>query len=160
MSKNQATLDAINSMADLLKPQLSATLNAEKDSAVISLADNAYVGTLPEGITAELLKKIDEHNAIFLPAATKAFGELSIEQMKENKALASTHAGFAMTDDKTFQLSMMREKQFRNPQGDTPIIKHGYITAAVESTEASTKRGALKSVCDDIAEQTLKALMG
>lgn len=158
MTKSQ-NLEAVNSLADKLKPQMSAALSEDKSTAVVSLADNAYVGTLPEGITPELLKKIDEHNAIFYPAATKAFGQISNEQFAQNKDLKTTNAGFALSDDRTFQLTMHREKQFHNPKGDDPITKHGYITAGVETSEASTKRGLLKSVCDEISEATLKLLV-
>lgn len=160
MSKvNEATIAAVNSLADILKPQLSVTLSDNKETAVVSLADKAYVNTLPEGITPEILKKIEEHNSIFFPAATKAYGTVTNEHFAQHKELKSTHASFELTDDKTLQLSMQREKQFRNPQGDESIVKHGYITAAIESREASTKHGVMKSVCDDLAEQAMKLLM-
>ena len=72
----------INAMAATLAEQIEVNATAS------TIAADAYVKTLPEGITLETVQKIQDHNAVFFPAVTKAFGEKAIDAMKKDKKKA------------------------------------------------------------------------
>ena len=79
----QETQNQIDAMAATLRPQITIAAGAG------NIAADAYVKTLPEGITIETVQKLQDHNAVFFPAVTKALGEESIEAMKKDSTIES-----------------------------------------------------------------------
>ena len=71
--------ERVNKIAQELKQDFVRDAN---DNQTFVVSDtNCYANNLPEGITMETVEKIEDYNAEFIQASTKAFGELAIEAL-------------------------------------------------------------------------------
>lgn len=71
--------DRVNKIAQELKQDFVRDTN-DNWAFTVSKTD-CYANNLPDGITMQTVEKIEEYNADFINAGTKAFGELAIEAL-------------------------------------------------------------------------------
>jgi nucleoid DNA-binding protein len=148
-------MSKINNQVDDMAKELSKKLHL-KDGTITIDAD-AYVQTLPAGINVDTLKQVSEHNAIFYPAITKAFGEKAIKHMAKTKGLEDMSIDVPLYNKDKFSLTIDRESTGRNPKTGEPIISYGKARPSLTIYEASGSRGQMKAVREHLAEQALAA---
>jgi hypothetical protein len=125
----------------------------------MTIAENAYVGTLPEGLTVEKVEELQKHNSLFYPAVTHAFGEKAVEMMKKDKKLMELGLTVPMVGRDHFDLDIKRSKTYPNPQDENaPVTKYGQINAQLVTHAARANRGEMNSVRDMISEMALASL--
>lgn len=140
-----------------LSKVLSKDITIADGKATIS--KEAYVSTLPEGITKEQVETIQKHNGVFYPAVTHAFGEKAIVAMKKDKALDQLTLETPLTGHDHFDITFSRTKTFPNPA--TPgesVVKYGVVNAQLVTQAARANRGDMNTIRDILAEKALAAL--
>jgi hypothetical protein len=91
---------------DALASTLGAQIEIKEGAAIISA--DAYVKSLPEGLTMETVKALQEHNSVFFPAVTKAFSEKSIEAMKADDKIEQLDLSVPMVGEDKFDVTFTR----------------------------------------------------
>lgn len=142
-------------------------LSAKLDTGVsfndgkIEFDANAYLQTLPEGITVDQVKALHDHNATFFPAATLSVGKVAIEAMKKDKKIDSLSVEIPMYGKDHFDLTIERQRTFPNPQDkEKSTTTFGNVKASYTVQAARGSRGAMNSVRDELSAAALAALGG
>lgn len=140
-SLKQATLD----MATAIQKELKY----DKESHTIT-GEDTYVKHIPEGLSEEVIEKVDNYNTTFIAATAHAVGNLAIEHMAKSKTLDSVSAQFDMGKHNHVTHEITREKTFPNPADNgSPIVKHGSVSS-VYKVYAGRNAGELKKVRAEI----------
>jgi len=145
------TKKTIDTLAESLKGQIEV-----KDGAA-SIAADAYVKSLPEGVTMEVVKTIQDHNANFFPAATKAFGEKAIEAMKADDKITQLDLTVPMVGDDTFDVSFKKTYEHMDLKTKEMTTSYGGVSASLTVQAARHNRGAMKNIKDDLKSAALAA---
>ena len=141
----------INTMAATLAEQIEVNATAS------TIAADAYVKTLPEGITLETVQKLQDHNAIFFPAVTKALGEESIEAMKKDSSIESVSLSVPMVGEDRFDISFQKKYQYMDTKTKEMKDAFGGVSASLTVQAARHNRGAMGSIKNDLKAQALAA---
>ena len=144
------TKDHTNALATTLGEQIQI-----KDG-IPTIAEDAYVKSLPEGIILAI-KAEQEHNNIFFPALTKAFGHKSIEAMKKDKKLESLHLTVPMVGGDKFDVTFKKSYDFLNTQTKETSTAYGGLSASLTVQAARHNRGAMGSIKQELKEAALAA---
>ena len=147
----QETQNQIDAMAATLRPQITITAGAG------NIAADAYVKTLPEGITIETVQKLQDHNAVFFPAVTKALGEESIEAMKKDSTIESVSLSVPMVGEDKFDVSFQKRYQYMDTKTKEMKDAFGGVSASLTVQAARHNRGAMGSIKNDLKAQALAA---
>lgn len=147
----QELQNQINVMAATLRPQISITQGEG------GIAADAYVKTLPEGITIETVQKLQDHNAIFFPAVTKALGEESIEAMKKDSSIESVSLSVPMVGEDRFDISFQKQYQYMDTKTKEMKDAFGGVSASLTVQAARHNRGAMGAIKNDLKAQALAA---
>ncbi len=127
-----------------------------KDGAAVIAAD-AYVKSLPEGLTLDTVKALQEHNANFYPAVTKAFGEKSIEAMKTDAKLNQLDLSVPMVGDDRFDVTFKRSYEHMDMATKEMKTSFGGVSASLTVQAARHNRGAMGSIKNELKEAALAA---
>lgn len=151
---------AVQDLAAKIKPMFTLA-----DNGVVLPAADLYEKSLPEGITTDQIKAIQQHNTALVAATGLAVGELAIDAFKADKDLTRVSTEFAAVGDK-ISTAVIRSREY--PAGGIPkegevrdpnakIVKYGVIEAAYEVASNGNK-GELKKVRTHIGALALAAL--
>lgn len=137
------------------------------EAGIMTAEAGTFEATLPEGMTVETVKQVQDHNANLLAAAGLALGELGVEAFKKEKKLDQISVEFpAMAD--TISGTIQRSKEY--PAGGIPkegekrdpnatVSKYGVLTMRY-ATSANVNRGTLKKVREHVNNLAAVALAG
>lgn len=143
-----------------LAAALSKKISFDKTAGAVVVEKDAYTSTLPEGLTAEVVKQVSDHNVTFVAAGAKAFGDLAQEAMVSDKKIDRLTAIFPMTGkDKT---EMSYDRSVTTPNLAVPgesITKYGVLKAKVDFV-ADNNSGQYKAVRNQLKELAEAALAG
>jgi hypothetical protein len=126
---------------------------------MVPAADDIYESTLPEGISLDVVNKIEKHNGNFIAASTYALGRVGTKALAENKKLDTVETVIKMGGRNVLGLTMERQRTYPNPQDkENPIVKHGVIAVNYDIV-ADNNSGQLKiarGLINDLAAGALK----
>ena len=145
------TKNQIDALAANLRPQI------EIKEGVASISADAYVKSLPDGITLDTVKKIKEHDAVFFPAVTKAFGESAIEAMKADEKLESIDLPVPMVGDDKFDITFKRSYEHMDMATKEMKTSYGGLTASLTVQAARHNRGAMTAIKIELKAAALAA---
>lgn len=140
---------------DTLSADLKGQIEVKEGAATI--AADAYVKSLPDGITLDTVKKLQEHNAVFYPAVTKAFGDCAIEAMKADKKLESLDLSVPMVGDDKFDINFKRSYEHMDMATKEMKTSYGGLSASLTIQAARHNRGAMSAVKNDLKAAALAA---
>lgn len=143
------TKNQIDALATELKGQIEI-----KDGAATIAAD-AYVKTLPSDIPLETVKKLQEHNTVFWPAVTKAFGEAAIEAMAADKKIESLDLSVPMVGDDKWDINFKRSYEHMDMSTKEMKTSYGGVSASLTVQGARHNRGAMSSVKSDLKAKAM-----
>ena len=131
-------------MSNMPKDTMSAHIQSliiYDDKEAKGSANDAYEQTLPDGITLDIVKQVQDHQKHFVIAAAGAAGRVVIEAMAKDPKLAKGSVEFAMGRDKV-TAQTMREKEFTNhfaKDGQEATIRvPAYTSVKIESHAGKT----------------------
>lgn len=143
------TKNQIDALATTLKPQIEI-----KDGAATIAAD-AYVKSLPSDIPVETVKKLQEHNTVFWPAVTKAFGEAAIDAMKADKSIESLDLSVPMVGEDKWDINFKRSYEHMDMATKEMKTSYGGLSASLTVQGARHNRGAMSAVKSDLKAKAL-----
>lgn len=128
----------------------------------VSVADNLYISTLPDGLTEEQVKAVQSHNSVFFPAASLALGNVGIPVLKKDQKVERLTAGFNMIGKDEFSVSLDRMKTSHNPQSTTEkplpdVVNYGVLSASYTTHGARATVGQMGHVRAHLKAAALKA---
>lgn len=142
---------AIVELADKLQPHFTITDKKPTISA------EAYLSTLSEGVTPEMVQAVDDHNSLFMPAVMMAYGRVSQSAMEKDKTIDAMSVEVPMAGRNHFDMTYSRQQTFPNPTGGDAITKYGTIKSNLVTQSAIASRGEMNRVRDFLSAEALKA---
>ena len=129
-------------------------------TATASIDKDAYVDNLPEGITKEIVEKINEYDTSVASALANTLGLAAIPEIKKNKNLDRVTVTLPTVGKDSFSATFDRERQVpsrdenNKPNGTRP----SYGVVNVEHTMYGTRnRAQLANVKKMLAEKATSA---
>jgi hypothetical protein len=129
------------------------TINVAKDgTAAVTVAENLYASSLPEGIDLPTVEKLNKHNNNLYLAFATVVGEKGLDAMKKNTNCASIEATLPLVGKDTFVVSIDRQKEYPKPgsKDGEKITQFGVMNAQLNTVGASDKRGGMKKLRDQM----------
>lgn len=147
MSKDVGTeiKKEIRDLTDMIRQNLK-----HKDGGHFEVEKDLYEKSLPEGVDASLIKKVQKHNTDFVAAATLAVGEAGLEIMKDDAELQSASADFRLGNDK-LSVVFDRTRELPGAKGEKET-QYGVSNASFTVSAAGAK-STLKTVRQHLAER-------
>ena len=138
-----------NDLVKTIKGSLSGT-------NVIESKDSVFEETLPEGLTPEVVKKVNEHVTDFVAAGYVAFAQHSADVMASNKDIDETTGtlGTGALGDITY--SFDRQKTINPPKGEPFVQKlAGRVNVRFKSGESGSLLKTAREEVRALAEKSL-----
>lgn len=136
------------SMAEVLKK----SIEIDPKTGEVKIDKDAYVKSLPEGLTAELYSQFADHDTTFAAGAVLAAGEMANELGKKLKA-DKLEFNFPMVGKDSFGFTWHKRRESVNPQNpEEKIVKHGAIGTPAFTIQATKNSGQLAAVRTHISE--------
>ena len=138
-----------NDLVKTIKGSLSGTNTIESK-------DSVFEETLPEGLTPEVVKKVNEHLTDFVAAGYVAFSQHSADVMASNKDIDETTGtlGTGALGDITY--SFDRQKTINPPKGEPFVQKlAGRVNVRFKSGESGPLLKTAREEVRALAEKSL-----
>lgn len=144
----------VQAMSDKLTEGFVIDVNAK----TVTTKDGLYESTLPEGLTIDIVKNVQDHNSTFVAAGAHAFGKLAVDAMKANKGLDKLTVDITMCGKDSVSYTVDREQERINHLGGGETIhKFGVITTTLD-VRAGKNGGQLKVARSLIGEMAMASL--
>ncbi len=141
-----------------LSTNISKDLKYDKDSHTIKAEENIYAKNLPEGLSMEVVDKVNNYDVQFVAASGLAVGEIAIQHMAKEKTVEQISAEFSMARHNSVNHVVTRERTFTNiTDPSNPIPKYGDLATKV-TIQAGRNQGELKKVRNTLHEMGIEQL--
>lgn len=124
------------------------TFDAE---GVGSAADDLFEKNLPEGLTLDTVKQVQDTVLNFADATTLALGEAGLKHLQDNKDLKSVSVKIKAGRD-AISSEFFREVDRRNPANGETFKKYGTATTKL-SSGVGAGRGNYKKIQEDLSSR-------
>ena len=156
------TLKERNPMKQETQQKIDAVATAIASDIVIkdgtaSIAADAYVKSLPEGISLETVMALQEHNTNWFPGVTKAFGLKAIDAMKQDPALKTLALTVPLVGEDKLDLSFSKEYPYTDTKTKEQKMAYGGLNASLTVQASLHNRGAMGAVKRELKEAALAA---
>ena len=157
MSMNEKVIELANKIMQGIELDNKSGIGKEKEKP-----GHIFESTLPENMTVETVKAVNNHVSNFVAASAKAFGELSIEAMAGNKDLNETSIEIKTVDKDHVGHTVRRKAVYENRIRPTEGSDNTFTVYGAMSTEYKTRAGkntgSLKAVRTHITELAMEKL--
>lgn len=140
-----------------LSDKIKKAVEVDASTGVITTPKDLYESLLPETLTIEQVKTLQEHNSQVIAASAKAVGELAIPLMAENKELDRVSLEIGVGHKDKINVTFDRSRQVPDRETNGTKTKHGIVSADYTMYGAKS-RGEMLKVKNELAEAALKAL--
>ncbi len=136
------SLDKVNENVKALAEKIQGEITF--DGNVASVPKDLYKKTLPEDLSVETVKKVQEHNLDFSDAVTLAFGRRATEHLRDHKDIDSASLTVNVAHDRVSS-EFRRHRTYRNPSDNTNFDKWG-VTETKFVSGINAKRNGYKEI--------------
>lgn len=137
MSQLEISTIGLNSVQQTIAEAARKAVKIE--GSKVSFDSGLYEQTLPEGITADMVKRVQKHNSDFVVATRAVGGESAIAVMAKDKTVLKVTSNIKCFND-TVSHVHNRSKVVRNPTNGAEKTVYGSGTSKV--TVGGTKNSA------------------
>lgn len=162
MTKEVKTTE-VNSAAIGYAEQIKKHMATDKEAgtvADIKGEQTAYLATLPDTLTPDIVAAVRQHDTSFVQGSTVAVHEAAMAMMGENKDLSKVKGIFDMHKGSRSTTIVERSREFTPPSRDgsptEKIVHHGFTTTEIKSGGVSGK--AWDDIRHTLAENAKKIL--
>lgn len=142
-----------------LSEKIKKEIKIDTKTGIATISETLYKDNLPEGMTIDNVKAVQDYNSRIVAATGLALGEASIPVMKKHKELEFTELTLPIVKD-TASFTFDRQSTSRNPTDGSEVIKHGALSVKYVTSGAGTSKGELKKVRAHLFESAAAALAG
>lgn len=146
--------DEVSSLAD----KLGKSFTIDKASGKAEVAGDPFKDHMPEGMTDDQIKQVDDYRYTFIAATGKAVGEAAVAAMASNKKLEAVEATFSIGNKAEATHEVLREKKVFNPSTKEETTKYGAMTTKVKTVLDNQKTGQIGAVRSSIGELAVSKL--
>lgn len=142
-----------------LSTKIEAAMAIDVTTGIVTTESNIYETSLPEGISLDLVNRIETHNNNFIAGAAHAVGRIGVNAMKDNTSLNSAETLIRMGGKNELGLTVERERTYRNPKDqENPVVKNGVvsITYDVVADNDAGQVKAARQIINGLAASALK----
>jgi hypothetical protein len=132
------------------------------DGNVVTASDGLYESLLPEGVSMDLLERVQAHDTEVLAATALAVGQLGNKAMKKDETLNKISLVMPTVGKDTFGFAYDRSRQVRDAapgtEGAGMKTKYGIMSISVDKYGAGNRGevGAVKTFLSAEAAEMLK----
>lgn len=141
-----------------LATKLASSFNIDKTSGKTEVTGDPFKDNMPEGLTEEAVKQVDDYRYTFVAATGKAIGEAAIAAMTGNKKLESVEGTFNLGGKSEVTHQILKSKEVFNPSTKETGTKYGAMTTVVKTTLDNQKVGQIGAVRASIGELAVQQL--
>jgi hypothetical protein len=144
--------EALNKVSEQIKSlaaKVESNISFDDDGAAV-LPETFVKDNLPEGVTIEGIKQVQDTEANFAGALALGLGNATHGLMKEKADLNRTSASLDFGNN-TIRASVDRKVMVRAPGSTEEKAKYGNVSVKLDSG-AAAKRGDLKRVLTHVTE--------
>lgn len=158
MSKNELNLSEMTTdIAERLRAKVKDKENGfDPSKSKTSIGSDVYYETLPEGITKDVLKKVNDHKTAYAAAGVLVAGEQANAHGKDHKDFEEHTFRFGLHGRDHLDVVWKRETTTINPQTKEPMVKHGVVTAKIREHASNNGAGEIKQIRSYLSEQAEK----
>ena len=117
---------------EIKKEILDLAAALKKDATVeggkVVFPKDVFKSHLPEGLTIEQVKAVNNYSQTFTGAQALVTGEVGVKTLKDNKELKEVTSSVILPNGKSVAV-LRREVTTRNMQTGAETVHHGYVTA-------------------------------
>nr|DAF08035.1 MAG TPA: hypothetical protein [Caudoviricetes sp.] len=143
----------LTSLKDTIVKQLTID-----GSGVIAQAEETFLSNLPEGVTKDMIKKVDAARERFYTASGAAAGELAVPAFKEHKDLKQVTFVTSAGNGHKVTHNIAREVQGTNSLTGKEYHNYGVLSTKVAISGAKATTGSLGKVRAAIGAAAASAL--
>lgn len=144
--------DTTQALAKKMKPLIKIN-----DKGTATIEKDYYATHLPDGVTVEAVKALQDYNTEIVAAGALALGELAVETMKKDKELKVVELQIPTIGKDHFDFRVDRSYPSRNPSTGESTEKFGRVSVS-HTTYATEKKGQFNAVRSHLADLAMKAL--
>jgi hypothetical protein len=149
--------------ADELNLPKGAAEIAKKLKGKLTIGDDGVIETdkdlvkelLPEGLTMDDIKRVQQFNSDVVAGAAHAVGEVGIPFLKKHPKVEHVHLPALNIGRDKIRVNLARERTVTGPGGKS-ATHHGYLEAKYTSGSAGTSGAAFKRIRDHHASEGAK----
>jgi hypothetical protein len=135
-----------------LSEVIAKGLEIDAKTGATTVEEGLFEKSLPEGMTADQVSKVHEHEAVFAQAAVHALGTKACDVIKKHKELETVTAEFPMSGKDHLNVSVKREQTFPVPgSSGEKTTKYGHVQVAYKA-DAMRNVGQMKKVMEDVSD--------
>lgn len=135
-----------------LAAKLDAVIEIDAGTASAEVDNSAFMANLPEGLTEEHIKSLDNYRGDFTAAATYSFGNKAVDFLAQNTQHNEVKAKFGVGNKDTFEVTTHRERSFPDPQNKGEKITKQGVTMSSYTAYSGRNVGQLKAARQSIAD--------
>lgn len=143
-----------------LASKLASSFSIDKASGKAEVTGDPFKEHMPEGLTEEAVKQVDDYRYTFVAATGKAVGEAAIAAMAKNKKLESVEGTFNIGGKSEVTHQILQSKPVFNPSTKETGTKYGAMTTVVKTSLDNQKTGQIGAVRASIGELAVEKLAG
>ena len=158
-TKKAAVTEEVLRISSLIKN--AVTTDAKAGVITENEPGKVYEASLPEGLTVEVVKTVNNHNGNFVAGTAHALGTIAVDTLKANKDLKEVTGDIKTVGKDHVGITVTRSREYVNRLGggNETIVKFG-VTDATYHHAPGTNSGQLKVVRGVIGELAVAALKG
>lgn len=156
MSKDVAEVKVHDNVVEMAK-QIKSKLEIDDKAGVIHGGSDIYEAMLPEDLDIKTVKKVSDHNALFVAAGMKAVGSTAVELLTKNKSLDRVEGKLQMQGRSHVEYTTDRVHESRNPSNGETTTSYGRTVAKLSVAGGKNSGGQLKAVRAELADAARKA---
>lgn len=134
----------IQKMADELRKSAKTVNNT------VTFNDDAFEASLPEGVDAKLIRKVETHKQQFALAQSLVTGELAVKHFKENKDATEVSSTVRLPVGKSIAV-INREKVSTVPTTGEKKTSYGYVQTRIKTSVPGSQMTAVRSRVSELA---------
>lgn len=139
-----------------LADKLTKTFAIDKANGNVTVTGDPFTDNLPEGVTLDQIKAVDDCRYNFIAASGKALGDAAVAAMLKHKTIDTVVGTFSLGGKNEVSHEILRAKEVFNPSSKEMMVKHGAMTTTVKTVLNNQKTGQVGAVRASIGELALK----
>lgn len=168
MTAQTADTSVEKKLPTLKEATVTATAIIDEHSSIakdgtVTIGDNLFIKTLPEGITGEIVEAVRKADATFVAAVPNAIGNQAVKAFGANKDLKEISATVDMLGGKAVEVHVRDQVTYPGIKGADGVAgpsttKYGVLTVKVEEASNRGSVGELGKVKTLVQDQAARAL--
>ncbi len=146
--------EEVKKLADVIATKMSYNPEANMYSA----DKDAFKECIPESLTEQLIREVNDYQTNYVAAAGLAFGEAAIRTLKSDSKLDRVNGEFSMHGRNKAEFVLDRSRTYDNRLGDGEKVQKFGVLSTTYHVKTGRNVGDLAAIKAHLNEMAAKAL--